>query len=140
MEPDGETVKVDLREKDMNGEGEKCSSGIGELALAEGETSGGNEREEWEDLGISAWECGNEGEDKISGDPRLGFDLWTVGEQLGFCDFDVDVLIDVFEVLGVSAVGYADGLLLEDGTVQKNPNNKHISCFCRHVVTILQYA
>lgn len=41
-----------------------------------------------------------------------------MGEQLGFCDF-VDVLIDVFDILGVPAVGYADGLLLEDGTVQK---------------------
>lgn len=37
-----------------------------------------------------------------------------MGEQLGFCDF-VDVLIDVFDILGVPAVGYADGLLLEDG-------------------------
>ena len=42
-----------------------------------------------------------------------------MGEQLVFCDFDADVLIDVFEILGVPAVGYADGFLLEDGTVQK---------------------
>lgn len=34
MELDGETVNVDLREKDMDGEGEKCSSGIGGLVLA----------------------------------------------------------------------------------------------------------
>lgn len=77
MELDGETVNVDLREKDMDGEGERCSSGIGGLALAKGETSGGNEAEECEDLGISVRECGNEGEDKSCGDPRSGFDLWT---------------------------------------------------------------
>lgn len=47
-----------------------------------------------------------------------------MGEQLGFRAFDADVLIDVFEMLGVSAVGYADGLLLEDETVQKRTQRK----------------
>lgn len=42
-----------------------------------------------------------------------------MGEQFGFCDVEVGVLINVFEVLGVSAVGRADGLLLEDEAVQK---------------------
>ena len=46
VELDGETVKVDLREKDVDGEGGRCSSGVGDMALAEGGTSGGNEREE----------------------------------------------------------------------------------------------
>lgn len=52
---------------------------------------------------------------------------------MGLCDVEVGVLIDVFDVLGVSAVGHADGLLLEDDAVQKNKtnNNKDISCFCR---------
>lgn len=92
---------------------------IGGLVLATGETSGGNETGECEDLGISVWECADKGEDKICIDPRSGFDLWTLGRQLGFCDVEVGVLIDVFEVLGVSAVGNADGLLLEDDAVQK---------------------
>lgn len=68
VELDGESVKVDLREKDVDGEGERCSSGIGDLALAKGKTLGGNERKEEEDLGISVWECSNEGEDEICGD------------------------------------------------------------------------
>lgn len=99
MEPDGETMKVDLREKD--GEGERCSSGISGLALDKRETSGGKETGAYGDLGISVWECSNKGEDKSRGDPQSGFDLWTLVKQLGFCDIEVGVLIDVFEVLGV---------------------------------------
>lgn len=119
MELEGEAVNVDLREKGMDGEGERWTFGISGLALAKGETSGSNETGECEDLVISLWECGNEGEDKSRGEPQLGFDLWTAGEQLGLCDVEVGVLIDVFEVLGVSAVGHTDGLLLEDDAVKK---------------------
>ena len=53
MEPDGETVNVDLREKDADEDGERCSSGISVLALAKGEPSGRNETGVREDLGIS---------------------------------------------------------------------------------------
>lgn len=70
MELDGETMNVDLRDKGMDGEGEKCSCEIGGLALAKGETSGGDETGEGEDLVISFWECSNEREDKSRGDPR----------------------------------------------------------------------
>ncbi len=133
MELDGETVNVDLRENDMDGEGEGCSSGTGGLALAKG-TSGGNEAGECEDSGISVRECGNEGQDKSCGGPRSGFDLWTLGEQFGFCDVEVGVLINAFEVLGVSTAGHADGLLLEDDAVKKITQITIISYFCKHAV------
>lgn len=119
MELDGETVNVDLRGKDMDGKGEGCSSGISDLVLAEGETSCRNKKWAWEDLEISVCECGNEGEDKSRGDPQSGFDLWTVGELSGFCGVEDGVLIDVFKVLGASAVGHAVGLIFEDEAVQK---------------------
>lgn len=67
VEPDGESVKVDLRER--------CSSGIGGLAPAKEETSGGKERGACEDLGISVWIWGKEGEDTNLVDPWSGFDL-----------------------------------------------------------------
>lgn len=54
---------------------------------------------------------------------------------MGFCDAEVGVLIDVFEVLGVSAAGHADDLLLEDDAVKKITQITIISCFCRHAVT-----
>lgn len=38
---------------------------------------------------------------------------------MGACDVGVGVLIDVFEVLGESEVGHADGLILDDDAVQK---------------------
>lgn len=71
-----------------------------------------------EGLKTSARECGDEEKDNNRGDPWSGFDLWTVGVQLDIRDVGVGVLIDVFDVLGDSEVGHADGLLLED-TVQK---------------------
>lgn len=42
MELNGETVNVDLRERDVE-EGERWSSGSVGLVLGKGETSGGNE-------------------------------------------------------------------------------------------------
>lgn len=51
--------------------------------------------------------------DKTCLDPRSEFDLCTFGGKLGF-----SVLIDVFEVPGVSAVRHDDSLLLEDDAVQ----------------------
>lgn len=89
VELDGETVNVDLSERDTDGEGERCSFGVDDLVLANGDASGGNERGD-ENLGISTWEnCG---------DPLSGFDLWTVWEQLDFCDIEIGFLNDVFEV------------------------------------------
>lgn len=114
MELDGETMNVDLRGKVKDGEEEICSSGSGDLVLAKGETSGEYETEEWEDLGILVWESADEEEDKRV-DPWSGVDFWTFGEQVGFCDVEVGVLIDVFGVLGV---GQVDGLLLEGNAVQ----------------------
>lgn len=38
---------------------------------------------------------------------------------MGFCDLEFGVLIDVCEVLVVSAVGHGDGKLLEGNAVQK---------------------
>ena len=37
---------------------------------------------------------------------------------MGFCNVEVGVLIDVCEVLEISAMVHADGLLLEDDAVQ----------------------
>lgn len=66
VEPDGESVKVDLRER--------CCSGLGGLAPTKEETSDGIERGACEDLGISVWICGKEG-DKNLVDLWSGFDL-----------------------------------------------------------------
>lgn len=104
VELDGETVKVDLREQELDG----CSSG--DVALVRGDKGGENEwgklREDLEVLGV---EWGNEGEDESCGDPWSEFDLWTPGEQVGSLSvFEVGVLIDVFEVLGVSVMRHAD--------------------------------
>jgi len=120
-------VNVDLSEKDMDGEGERCSFGVDDLVLAKGDTSDGNERGD-ENLRISTWES--------CGDPWSAVDLRTVVEQLDFCDFEIGVLIDVCEVLGVLAVGH-DGILLEDNAVEKITHNiKDVSYCYSHMVRI----
>lgn len=52
MELDGETSNVDLREKEMDGEGERWCSSIGGLLTVTGETSGGNKTGEGEGFRI----------------------------------------------------------------------------------------
>lgn len=68
-----------------------------------------------------------------------------MGGQFGFCDVEVGVLINVFEVLGVSAVGRADGLLLEDEAVQKITQITirilvALVSFCSHIFFFLKKA
>lgn len=72
----------------------------------EGESLGGNERGEYEDLGVWVRKRGAEEDNKGDcGDPLPAFaPLW---EQLGFLDFEVAVLIEALTFPGVSAGGRA---------------------------------
>lgn len=97
-------MNVDLRQRDVDGEGWRGSSGIGE-------TSSGNEAGVCEGFKISARACGNEEKDNTGGDVWSGSDLWTPGLLLGICDIEAAVLIDVFDVLGDSEVRHADGFI-----------------------------
>lgn len=122
-------MNVDLRERDVDGEGWRGSSGSGE-------TSGGNETGDCEGFKISARECGNEEKDNSGGDLWSRSDLWTVGMLLGTCDIKAGVLIDVFDVLGDSEVRQADGFILEDAAAKGSTNNnKDISGFVRQAAT-----
>lgn len=128
-EPDGETVNVDLRQRDVDGEAWRGSSGTGE-------TSGGNETGVCDGFKISARECGNEEKDNAGGDLWCRSDLWTLGLLLGTCDIKAGVLIDVFDVLGGSEVRQADGFILEDDAAKGSTNNnKDISGFVRQADT-----
>lgn len=85
-------MKVDLREKDADGEGGQCSSGTADLLASKADISAENRKVECEDLG----------------DPQLAFDLGIVGEIMGLDGCKVSVMSDIFKVPGVSALGQAD--------------------------------
>lgn len=117
VELNGETLKVDLSEKDVDNEEEICSFGISGKLPSKVERSAKNKPGDCEDLGIPDCKCGNG--DNICGDPRLAFNLRTLWELKNIDDCKVGVLTDSFDLSEVSKRGQAAGLLLEDKSMQK---------------------